>query len=73
MRYPERSITKEHATATERDRLFASLRVRDIGHVLAGPFVASLLADLGAEVIQVELPDLAKPGNNSGTAMRAAV
>ncbi len=73
MRYPQRSTTKEQATATERDRMFAGLRVLDIGHALAGPFVGSLLADLGAEVIQVGLPDLAKPGNNSGIAVRATV
>ena len=53
------------------DRLLAGLRILDIGHVLAGPFVGSRLADFGAEVIKVELPELARPGSNSGTPMRA--
>jgi crotonobetainyl-CoA:carnitine CoA-transferase CaiB-like acyl-CoA transferase len=38
--------------------LLAGLRVIDAGQVLAGPFVSSLLADLGAEVIRVEMPSL---------------
>lgn len=34
-------------TTTHHDRLLAGLRVIDAGHVLAGPFVGTLLADLG--------------------------
>ena len=40
------------------DRLLAGLRIIDAGQVLAGPFVSSLLADLGADVIRVEMPNL---------------
>jgi len=40
------------------DRLLAGLRIIDAGQVVAGPFVGTLLADLGAEVIRVELPAL---------------
>ncbi len=32
------------------------IRVIDVGHVLAGPFAATLLGDLGADVIKVENP-----------------
>jgi crotonobetainyl-CoA:carnitine CoA-transferase CaiB-like acyl-CoA transferase len=34
------------------------LRVIDAGQVIAGPFAATILGDLGAEVIRVELPGL---------------
>jgi crotonobetainyl-CoA:carnitine CoA-transferase CaiB-like acyl-CoA transferase len=32
----------------------AGLRILEVGHILAGPFAAMLLADLGADVIKVE-------------------
>ena len=34
----------------------SDIRVVDIGHVLAGPFAATLLGDMGADVIKVENP-----------------
>ncbi len=33
-------------------------RVTDLAQVLAGPFAAGLLADLGAEVVMIELPEV---------------
>ena len=57
--------------ADEHDRMLDGLTVSDAGQVLAGPFVGSLLADMGADVIKIELPSLARPGAPSGTAVRA--
>ncbi len=35
----------------------SSIRILEIGHMLAGPYCGMLLADLGAEVIKIETPD----------------
>ena len=32
----------------------SGMRVLEVGHILAGPFAAMLLADLGADVIKIE-------------------
>lgn len=40
------------------------VRVLDLGHRIAGPFAATLLADLGAEVTRIALPG--GPGSDNG-------
>ena len=35
----------------------ANVRVLELGQIAAGPFAASLLADLGADVVKIERPD----------------
>ena len=41
-------------------------RVLDLTHVLAGPFAAMILADLGTEVIKVEQPEIGDRSRSSG-------
>jgi formyl-CoA transferase len=36
--------------------LLAGVRVLEIGHFVAAPFAARLLADLGADVVKIEPP-----------------
>ncbi|GAA1165032.1 CoA transferase [Ornithinimicrobium humiphilum] len=44
----------------------AGVRVLDASTVLAGPFAAALLGDLGAEVLKVEMPGSGDPLRNFG-------
>lgn len=58
-------------------KLLEGIRVLDISTVIAAPFAAGLMADFGAEVIKVEMPDGGDPFRrlgpyHEGQAMRFA-
>ena len=47
-------------------KLLEGIRVLDISTVIAAPFAAGLMADFGAEVIKVEMPDGGDPFRRLG-------
>ena len=50
------------ASAPERRGALAGVRVLDLGLLVQGPQAALLLADMGADVVKVELPELGDQG-----------
>lgn len=53
-------------TTQDKDGALAGVRVIELGQLIAGPFCGQLLADLGAEVIKVELPGRGDPMRDWG-------
>src|SRR5688572_13754361 len=45
------------SSATPRSGPLAGVRILDMATVVAAPFACTLCADLGAEVVKLELPD----------------
>jgi crotonobetainyl-CoA:carnitine CoA-transferase CaiB-like acyl-CoA transferase len=51
-------------------KMLERIRVIEIGQVLAGPYASTILADLGADVVKVEKPELGGDARHMGAAFR---
>ena len=59
------------ASKPDREGALAGLRVLDIGTFIAAPFAATLMAEHGAEVFKIELPNIGDHARRLGTPTEA--
>src|SRR3954467_14371198 len=53
------------------DKPLAGLKVLELARILAGPWAGQLLADLGAQVVKVERPEMGEDTRHWGPPSRA--